>query len=264
MVSGLDRIKIKHLRNQRDLHMNAQQNHPLTGKKILISGASAGIGRETALLLANQGMQVLALGRRADALQALQDVAPAGSVRWLAGDLNDPAYLDALEPQLSEVDVFLNNAGVLRYAPIMDLTAEDFSWMFQTNVLASIQITQRVARHMVARRKGHLVFMTSIAAREVYRTASAYCATKHALSAMARSFRLELQDFGIKVSEIAPGMVDTDIRASSDHPVVVAAIQNRKFAPLSPAEVASAVLFALQSPSNFCPDLIELRPQGSV
>jgi len=165
---------------------------------------------------------------------------------------------------LTDVDVFLNNAGVLRYAPVMDLTAEDFAWMFQTNVLASIQITQRVARHMVARRKGHLVFMTSIAAREVYRTASAYCATKHALSAMARSFRMELQEFGIKVSEIAPGMVDTDIRASSDHPVVIAAIQNRKFAPLSPAEVASAVLFALQSPPNLCPDLIELRPQGSV
>lgn len=244
--------------------MMAPTGRPIAGKKILISGASAGIGRETALLLAAQGMQVLALGRNESALQSLQALAPKGSLRWLAGDLNEAAYLDSIDPELADVDVFLNNAGVLRYAPIMDLTAEDFSWMFQTNVLASIQLTQRVARHMVARRKGHLVFMTSIAAREVYRTASAYCATKHALSAMARSFRLELQEFGIKVSEIAPGMVDTDIRASSDHPVVIAAIQNRKFSPLSPAEVASAVLFALQSPPNLCPDLIELRPQGSL
>lgn len=244
--------------------MMAPTGRPIAGKKILISGASAGIGRETALLLAAQGMQVLALGRNESALQSLQALVPKGSLRWLAGDLNEAAYLDSIDPELADVDVFLNNAGVLRYAPIMDLTAEDFSWMFQTNVLASIQLTQRVARHMVARRKGHLVFMTSIAAREVYRTASAYCATKHALSAMARSFRLELQEFGIKVSEIAPGMVDTDIRASSDHPVVIAAIQNRKFSPLSPAEVASAVLFALQSPPNLCPDLIELRPQGSL
>ena len=224
--------------------MMTQQGHTLSGKKVLISGASAGIGRETALLLASQGMKVLALGRNEEALQSLQDLAPKGSLRWLAGDLNEASYLDALEPELTDVDVFLNNAGVLRYAPIMDLKSTDFSWMFQTNVLASIEITQRVARHMVTRRKGHLVFMTSIAAREVYRTASAYCATKHALSAMARSFRMELQEFGIKVSEIAPGMVDTDIRASSDHPVVVAAIQNRKFSPLSPAEVASAVLYA--------------------
>ena len=244
--------------------MMTPHEQTLSGQKILISGASAGIGRETALLLASQGMKVLALGRNEEALQSLQDLAPKGNLRWLAGDLNEASYLDALEPELSDVDVFLNNAGVLRYAPIMDLKSTDFSWMFQTNVLASIEITQRVARHMVKRRKGHLVFMTSIAAREVYRTASAYCATKHALSAMARSFRMELQEFGIKVSEIAPGMVDTDIRASSNHPVVVAAIQNRKFSPLSPAEVASAVLYALQSPPNLCPDLIELRPQGSV
>jgi len=149
---------------------------------------------------------------------------------------------------------------VLRYAPVMDLTAEDFSWMFQTNVLASIQITQRVARHMVARRKGHLVFMTSIAAREVYRTASAYCATKHALSAMARSFRLELQEFGIKVSEIAPGMVDTDIRNSSTHPGFVAQLKSRPFGPLSPEDVAEAVVYAVSTSPNCCPDLIELRP----
>ena len=244
--------------------MMTPHEQTLSGQKILISGASAGIGRETALLLASHGMKVLALGRNEEALQSLQDLAPKGSLRWLSGDLNEASYLDALGPELTDVDVFLNNAGVLRYAPIMDLKSTDFSWMFQTNVLASIEITQRVARHMVTRRKGHLVFMTSIAAREVYRTASAYCATKHALSAMARSFRMELQEFGIKVSEIAPGMVDTDIRASSDHPVVVAAIQNRKFSPLSPAEVASAVLYALQSPPNLCPDLIELRPQGSV
>ena len=94
----------------------AQQGHTLPGKKVLISGASAGIGRETALLLASQGMKVLALGRNAEALQALQDLAPKGSMGWLAGDLNDTTYLNALEPELSDVDVFLNNAGVLRYA----------------------------------------------------------------------------------------------------------------------------------------------------
>jgi phosphate starvation-inducible PhoH-like protein len=184
-----------------------------------------------------------------------------GSKMVITGDVTQN---DLPNGQRSGLSIIREILGEVDDIAFMDLTAEDFSWMFETNVLASIQITQRVARHMVARRRGHLVFMTSIAAREVYRTASAYCATKHALSAMARSFRLELQEFGIKVSEIAPGMVDTDIRATSDHPVVIAAIQNRKFSPLSPVEVASAVLFALQSPPNLCPDLIELRPQGSL
>jgi NADP-dependent 3-hydroxy acid dehydrogenase YdfG len=106
--------------------------------------------------------------------------------------------------------------------------------------------------------------MTSIAAREVYQLGSIYCATKHALSALARSFRIELQGHGIRVTEIAPGMVDTDIRAGSDHPRVLAAVSARKFDPLTAEEVAEAVVFAAQSAPNCCPDLIELRPKGSA
>jgi NADP-dependent 3-hydroxy acid dehydrogenase YdfG len=136
--------------------------------------------------------------------------------------------------------------------------------MFQTNVLASLKVTQILGRAMVARKAGHMVFMTSIAAREVYRLASVYCATKHALSALARSFRLELQGFGIKVTEVAPGMVDTDIRNGSDHPDVLAAVAVRKFKALTAQEVADAVAYAVTAPPNCCPDLIELRPQGSA
>ena len=233
-------------------------------RTILISGASAGIGRSCALALANRGNTVLAMGRRADALQALRQEAPAGSIEILAGDLNDATYLERIDAELARADVFINNAGVLRYAPLMDLSDEDIAWMFQTNVIAAVRLTRRVARHMVARQAGHIVFMSSIAAREVYRLASGYCATKHALSAFARSFRLELQGYGIKVTEVAPGMVDTNIREGSDHPAVTAAVQARRFSPLTPDEVASAVVYALDSTPNLCPDLIELRPLGSV
>ena len=106
--------------------------------------------------------------------------------------------------------------------------------------------------------------MTSIAAREVYRLGVIYCATKHALSAIARGLRLELQEYGIKVTEIAPGMVDTDIRATSNHPRVLAAVDARKFSALTPQEVAAAVVFAARNEHNCCPDLVELRPLGSA
>ena len=235
----------------------------LNGKIILISGASAGIGRATAITLAQQGARIIALGRREDALEALRDALPAGMVRILAGDLNDDAYLQRVQALAPEVEVFVNNAGVLRYAPILDLSPEDCAWMFQTNVLAALKITQTIARAMVANKRGHIVFMSSIAAREVYRLASVYCATKHALSALARALRLELQGFGIKVTEVAPGMVDTDIRVGSDHPDVLASVANRKFKPLTAQEVADAVVYALQANPNCCPDLIELRPQGA-
>ena len=136
--------------------------------------------------------------------------------------------------------------------------------MFQTNVLASLRVTQGIARGMVGNKRGHIVFMSSIAAREVYRLASVYCATKHALSALARSLRLELQSHGIKVTEVAPGMVDTDIRTGSDHPDVIASVGTRKFKALTADEVAQAVVYALSAALNCCPDLIELRPQGAA
>jgi hypothetical protein len=147
---------------------------------------------------------------------------------------------------------------------ILELTPEDNAWMFQTNVLAALRVTQGIARGMVQNKRGHIVFMSSIAAREVYRLASVYCATKHALSALARSFRIELQAHGIKVTEVAPGMVDTDIRTGSNHPDVLASVATRKFKALTADEVAQAVVYALSAQPNCCPDLIELRPQGSA
>jgi NADP-dependent 3-hydroxy acid dehydrogenase YdfG len=236
----------------------------LQGKTILVTGASAGIGRATAVQLAQQGAQIIALGRKQDALDELARSLPAGRVRTLAGDLNDEAFVQRIDALAPEVDAFVNNAGVLRYAPILELSPQDCNWMFQTNVLAALRVTQGVARAMVAKRRGHIVFMSSIAAREVYRLASVYCATKHALSALARSFRIELQAHGIKVTEVAPGMVDTDIRAGSTHPDVLASVANRKFQALTADEVAQAVVYALNANPNCCPDLIELRPQGSA
>lgn len=236
----------------------------LQGKTVLITGASAGIGRACALQLAQQGAHIIALGRRQEALDALAAALPAGQVRTLAGDLNDEAFVQKIDALAPELDAFVNNAGVLRYAPILELTPADNQWMFQTNVLAALRVTQGVARGMVPKKRGHIVFMSSIAAREVYRLASVYCATKHALSALARSFRLELQGHGIKVTEVAPGMVDTDIRTGSTHPDVLASVATRKFKALTADEVAQAVVYALSAQPNCCPDLIELRPQGSA
>jgi NADP-dependent 3-hydroxy acid dehydrogenase YdfG len=236
----------------------------LNGKTILITGASAGIGRACTQQLARQGAQIIALGRRQDALDTLAASLPRGQVRTLAGDLNDEGFVQQIDALAPELDGFVNNAGVLRYAPILELTPADNQWMFQTNVLAALRVTQGIARAMVAKRKGHIVFMSSIAAREVYRLASVYCATKHALSALARSFRIELQGYGIKVTEVAPGMVDTDIRAGSTHPDVLASVATRKFKALTADEVAQAVVYALTAEPNCCPDLIELRPQGSA
>lgn len=235
----------------------------LAGKSVLVTGASAGIGKAATVALVGAGAKVIATGRRQDALDALEGQL-GSSVQTIAGDLNDARFAAELAAAARDVDIFVNNAGVLKYAPLMELTDEDNEWMFQTNVLAALRITRLVARSMVERKRGHIIVMTSIAAREMYRLGVIYAATKHALSAIARGFRVELQGFGIKVTEIAPGMVDTEIRAVSDHPAVIAAVNARRFEALTPEEIAEAVVYAAQANPNLCPDLIELRPQNSV
>lgn len=237
---------------------------PLSGKAVLVTGASAGIGRACAVALAHAGAGIIATGRRKAELEALKKQCPGGSVETLAGDLNDAGFVEALATAAREVDVFVNNAGVLKYAPLLEMTDDECEAMFRTNVLAAFRITRAVAKSMVERGRGHVIVMSSIAARQVYPLAGIYCATKHALSAITRSLRIELQGHGIKVTEIAPGMVDTGIRATSDHPRVLEALNSRKFSPLTSEEVAEAVVYAAHAAPNCCPDLIELRPRGAA
>ncbi len=236
----------------------------LAGKEVMVTGASAGIGKASVIALTAAGAQVLATGRRQAELDALVRHCGAGQVRTLSGDLNDAGFVDELAAAASDVDIMVNNAGILTYAPLMDMEFDDVEAMFRTNVLASYRITHAIAKAMAARRRGHIIVMTSIAAREVYRLGVIYCATKHALSAIARGLRIELQGQGVRVSEIAPGMVDTDIRATSTHPAVVEAVKNRKFTALTAEEIAEAVVYAAQSDDNCCTDLIELRPRSSA
>ena len=235
----------------------------LSGKSVLVTGASAGIGRACAVALVDAGASVIATGRRKAELDALARQCGA-KVQVVTGDLNDAKFIAELAARAKDVDIMVNNAGVLTYAPLMDTSFDDTEAMFRTNVLASFRIVQAVAKSMIARKRGHFIMMSSIAAREVYRLGVIYCATKHALSAITRGLRLELQGHGIKVTEVAPGMVDTDIRAGSDHPTVLDALKNRKFAALTPEEVAEAVVYAAQSADNCCPDLVELRPLGAA
>ena len=116
---------------------------------------------------------------------------------------------------------------------------------------------------MAERRSGHLVFISSGAARNVQQFGAAYAATKHALSALAKGFRLELKAAGVKVSEIAPGMVDTEMRKNITHPDVLKSLAARKFKPISAQDVAEAVVFAVTAAEGCSPDLIELRPRDA-
>jgi NADP-dependent 3-hydroxy acid dehydrogenase YdfG len=240
----------------------------LAGKAALVTGASSGIGRAVALALAAEGADVIASGRGEEALRALAAGKGAGpdhgAIRAMPGDLRDAAFVRRLADSASGVDILVNNAGVLTYAPILELTAAECEDMFRVNVMAALQLAQSIGAAMASRKRGHIVVMTSLAAREVYRFGSVYCASKHALAAITQGLRIELQGAGVKVTEVAPGMVDTNMRMGIKHPAVLAAVGARPYKPLTADEVAGAVLYALTAPANCCPDLIELRPLGAA
>jgi len=228
----------------------------------LITGASAGIGRAVAIALATQGARIIATGRREAELQSLAAhcTDQGGSAAYLAGDITDRAFVARLADLAFDADVLVNNAGILTYAPLLELTASQCEAMFRVNVLAAIDVSQRMGERMAKRRRGHIVMITSAAARTIRRLRSVYGATKHAMAGYTQGLRIELKGYGIKVTEIAPGMVDTDLRDSSSHAEVVAEFDKLSYAPMTPQDVAQAVLYAVSTSDTCCPDLIELRP----
>src|SRR3989442_4044835 len=151
----------------------------LTGKTALVTGASAGIGRASAIALTRAGAQVIATGRRAAELQSLKKQTGA---RTLVGDLNDKAFAQELASAAREADLFVNNAGILKYAPFLEMTDEDCEAMFRTNVLAAFRISRLVAQSMVARARPHH-------RHDLDRRARGLSARPHLLRDQARAFR---------------------------------------------------------------------------
>ncbi|HMJ28612.1 MAG TPA: SDR family NAD(P)-dependent oxidoreductase, partial [Xanthobacteraceae bacterium] len=121
----------------------------LSGKTVLVTGASAGIGRAAAIALAEAGAKVIATGRRKQELDALVRECGGAVTEAIAGDLNDAHFVGDLAKRAHGVDILVNNAGILKYAPLMDMTDGDVEAMFRTNVLAAFRVTHAVARSMM-------------------------------------------------------------------------------------------------------------------
>ncbi len=228
----------------------------MSGKRVLVTGASSGIGAATARALAAAGADVLATGRNRNALAELI------GMETLSGDLTDPAFLAALDDRAGDIDILVANAGRLKHAALLDGNPEDWRAVFEVNVLATLMLLQVVGRRMVKRGVGHIVLISSLLARRVARNTMVYAASKHAVAAIAAGLRLELGPFGIRVTEVAPGLVQTSIFRDVDDAAVRASYAAMDFAFLQPEDIAAAILAAVAARPGACTDLIELRPLG--
>ncbi len=177
---------------------------------VLISGASRGIGRATALRLAAAGWDVLATVRRPEDGAALE--AEAGErLRALELDVTDEEQLAALEGQLPErLDAVVNNAGVVVSGPLESLSAAELRNQFDVNVVGAVALTNLVLPRLRASR-GRIVFLSSLSGRVSTPMTGAYNASKFALEAVADAWRLELRQWGIAVILVEPAMTDTDL-----------------------------------------------------
>lgn len=237
----------------------------LTGRRAIVTGASSGIGCATARALLAAGATVIAVGRRAERLRELLPVAAVANPPTLvSGDLKDSRFREALCKDAGDVDILINAAGVLQHTPFLEGDPAAWEDMWQTNVQSMICLTQLVARKMALRKSGHIVNLSSILASRVYPYTAVYAATKYATRALSQGMRMELHQHGIKVTEIAPGLVKTEILRELRHPDVVEAYKNRTYAPLVPEQVAKAILDVLSSEGNACVDLVEINPAGQA
>jgi NADP-dependent 3-hydroxy acid dehydrogenase YdfG len=229
----------------------------------IVTGASSGIGEATARLLVHSGYNVALAARREDRLERLAAGLGEGALA-VPTDVTDPAACAALVARTVErfgtADVLVNNAGLGRYASIAEGDPEDWRRMFDVNVLGVLYATRAAVRHMLERGSGDVVFISSVAGKRVPRPDGAvYAATKHAVTAIAEGLRADVNERGVRVISIEPGLVRTEFPEGS-YPSAEEFYAAKEYPPLDAEDVASAVLYALKQPPGVSVNEILLRP----
>jgi NADP-dependent 3-hydroxy acid dehydrogenase YdfG len=229
----------------------------------VVTGASAGIGEATARTLAAQGFHVVAVARRADRIQALADELGGTAI---VADVTDDAAVAALADQLDRVDVLVNNAGGAKgLEPVADADLENWRWMWETNVLGTLRVTRALLPKLVDSGDGLIVTVTSIAAFEVYDNGAGYTAAKHAQSALHRTLRGELLGKPVRLTEIAPGAVETEfslVRFDGDQQRAESVYKG--ITPLQAQDVAEVIGFVAARPAHVNLDQIVIRPRDQA
>lgn len=229
----------------------------------VVTGASAGIGEATAKTLAAQGFHVICVARRKEPIEAV--AAEIGGTAF-AADVTDADAVAALAESLDRVDVLVNNAGGARgLEPVLEADIDNWRWMWEVNVLGTLRVTRALLPKLIDSGDGLIVTVTSIAAIETYDNGSGYTSAKHAQGALHRTLRGELLGKPVRLTEIAPGMVETDFslnRFKGDRERADAVYNG--VTPLVAEDIAEVIGFVASRPSHVNIDQIVIKPRDQA
>lgn len=237
-------------------------------KTIMITGATSGFGRATAVKFAQNGYNIIITGRRIDRLVELEEELKLFKINVLAlnFDVRKKSEVESAIKNLSgdwkNIDILVNNAGLaVGLSHIDDGDTDDWDRMIDTNVKGLLYVTRAVAPNMVARNGGHIFNISSIAGKDVYENGNVYCASKSAVDALSKAMRIDLLRYNIRVTNIAPGMAETEfslVRFKGDKGKADA-VYNGVHA-LTGEDIAAVIYFCATLPDHVCINDLAITP----
>ncbi|MBY8855614.1 SDR family NAD(P)-dependent oxidoreductase [Nocardia sp. CA2R105] len=235
----------------------------MSTRSAVVTGASSGIGEATARELAKQGYHVYVGARRVDRLEKLaQEIGGTALALDVTDDESVRAFCDAVE----RVDVLVNNAGGAKgLATVAEADLDDWRWMWETNVLGTLRLTKALLPKLIASGDGLIVTVTSIAAFDTYDNGSGYTSAKHAQGVLHRTLRGELLGQPVRLTEIAPGAVETEFSlVRFDGDTDRAAKVYEGIDPLLAQDIAEIIAFAASRPAHVDLDTIVVKPRDQA
>jgi NADP-dependent 3-hydroxy acid dehydrogenase YdfG len=240
----------------------------IKGKVAIVTGASSGIGYATCLALSKAGARVAAGARRTDRLESLEkEIAKNdGEILIQKLDVTKKAecdsFVDAAAKKWGMVDILVNNAGLMPLSFFKSLKVDEWDRMIDVNIKGVLYCTAAAIPHMLAKKSGHIVNISSVAGRVVFPAGSVYCATKHAVTALSEGLRQEFSTrSNIRVTCIEPGVVATELTNTiTDKSLEKFVEATKQMEALHAEDIANAILFAVESPSHMNVNEILVRP----